>query len=1054
MDRDDFHDLVDQLEDELPTSVVNRGKQLAKSNAVDILLNSENQLLGLVEGSQRNPYKVGIVWEDEDQNYPGYYLFCGCKFFMQHQVGCKHLVALAECHLKLNGHKDTKLPNWHKRLNQIQQKQPPISAPQIFKAAPEGKLRFLLNLKDPYHQLSMCIAPCLMTEKTDGTRRFKSITVNQIGKETWPAEDRALIERLTGLSLEEDDRFLRYRAEKNFLIPAHAYETILPELLEKERIYLITGGHPTRLMQNLLHQTWEVQLAGSYQKNELIIEGHYQFEDQQRAFTESLQIYDEGLVVWPEGISRLKNPHHKYWVSDFISQGEITIEATQAKSFIASLFELPGLPKLTLPEDLGARIEESPLRIELSMEQNPQYSAFLTTHLFFNYGNYKTFGEDLKNPVYFPETNSILHRDASAEQHALSHLSRLGGKYIPPQWGMEKGEWRFPNASFSMLINELNAEGWTLLWKGKSIRKSSSFSLDVRSSGVDWFDVEGKIKFDEEDISFPELLKAIKHGEHLITLKDGGQGWIPPEIRAQLELLGKMGKAEKNQNALRFHGAQSLILDMLLSQVPDVDWDQKSRGLQQKLRAISSPNPHNPPDTFTGELRHYQKEGLGWLLYLNELGIHGCLADDMGLGKTVQVLALLEFRRLKNSNPSLVIMPKSLIYNWQAEAEKFTPHLRVVALHGSSRPKSLAELPEADLYLSSYPLMIRDAHWLKNKTFDYVILDESQAIKNESTKSHKACRLLKSQHRLTMTGTPVENSLDDLWSQLNFLNPGLLGGIKNQGSLNSSSDGLEKIASALRPFLLRRTKEMVATDLPEKIEETLFCDMLPKQAKAYKELQTYYRNALATSVKTKGLNQSKIMVLEALLRLRQTACHPGLVAADKMHFGSGKLQVMMELLEDILPAGHKVLIFSQFTSFLSIVKTQLDQQNIPYAYLDGQSKDRAGEIDRFQTRPDCPVFLISLKAGGVGLNLTAADYILLLDPWWNPAVEAQAIDRAHRIGQTKKVIAYRIVSKDSIEDKILQLQQQKRDLADAILREENSLLRALSPQDLDFLLGS
>ncbi|WFB35386.1 SNF2-related protein [Kiritimatiellota bacterium B12222] len=1052
MNPETLQDLRDQLSYELPYTVVKRGEDLAQKNAVEIIIDSAIELFAHVQGSQSQPYEVGIVAENINTEGADY-LFCNCMFFSKEQVGCKHLVALLDTKLKKRSSHAPQRPDWEKRLQKIQALQKEIPPPAPAPMPAQGELKFLLDQKHPVEGDTLMLAPCSLTKNEEGQQIFKPLNVNLAWEENWNPKDRACFERLMGIVFEENCGFMQYRTEKRLPIPFLNLDNLLPELLDQERIYLNAPDAPPRLLHNHMSQAWEVLLKGNSQGQELSIEGVFAYEDQQREFSEAALTLDQGYIIWTDGISRFKNPQQHSWCVDLFQNGEIKVPSTQVKSFISSIYELPHLPKLELPPELSSPTNQLDLHIELALEFHPDFPINIIGRLFFNYDDYKTHSDNHKTQIYFPETNSLLIRDMQGEQEAIQMLTQLGGQFIPKIWNQEMGEWKFSNIPLPLLVSKLGDEGWTLVWNGKNIHHSSSFSLDVRSSGVDWFDVEGKLAFDEENVPFPELLKAVKNGEHLIALPNGGQGWIPEEIREQIELLGKMGSVESNQNALRFQGAQSLMLDMLLSQQPDVDWDEKSRTLQQKLRAISSPEPFTPPDSFNGDLRAYQKEGLGWLIYLKELGIHGCLADDMGLGKTVQVLALLEHCRLQNAGPSFVVMPKSLIYNWQAEAAKFTPKLRVAVLHGPQRPKSVAELPEADLYLSSYPLVIRDAHWLKNMDFHYVILDESQAIKNEGTKSHKACRLLKSRHRLTMTGTPVENRLDDLWSQLNFLNPGLLGTIKNQGSRELSHEGLDKVAVALRPFLLRRTKEMVATDLPEKIEETLICDMLPKQAKAYKELQSYYRKALTKSVNDKGLNQSKIMVLEALLRLRQTACHPGLVDPDKMSLGSGKLQVMMELLEDILPAGHKVLIFSQFTSFLSIVKSQLDQQEIPYAYLDGKSKDRQAEIDRFQTQEDCPVFLISLKAGGVGLNLTAADYILLLDPWWNPAVEAQAIDRAHRIGQTKKVIAYRIVSKDSIEDKILQLQQKKRELADAILREENSILSGLSPEDLEFLLG-
>jgi SNF2 family DNA or RNA helicase len=342
---------------------------------------------------------------------------------------------------------------------------------------------------------------------------------------------------------------------------------------------------------------------------------------------------------------------------------------------------------------------------------------------------------------------------------------------------------------------------------------------------------------------------------------------------------------------------------------------------------------------------------------------------------------------------------------------------------------------------------------LKDYTFDYVILDEAQAIKNAKTAASKAVRILSSNHRLAISGTPIENHLGELWSLFEFINPGMLGTSswlresKSRKDLADSTCAL--ISKAVRPFILRRTKEQVAKELPPKTEETIFCEMAPKQRKLYNELRDHYRSILTG----KNVSKSKIMVLEALLRLRQTACHPALVKSEYKSQHSGKIDTAMELITDIVPAGHKVLVFSQFTKLLALIKPKLSNSTINYAYLDGKTRKREDKIRQFQEDPDCPVFLISLKAGGLGLNLTAADYVILLDPWWNPAVEAQAIDRAHRIGQERHVFAYRIVTKDSVEEKILELQQQKLDLADAIITQANSLMSRLTAEDLNTLLS-
>ncbi|HEY9436878.1 MAG TPA: SNF2-related protein [Blastocatellia bacterium] len=409
--------------------------------------------------------------------------------------------------------------------------------------------------------------------------------------------------------------------------------------------------------------------------------------------------------------------------------------------------------------------------------------------------------------------------------------------------------------------------------------------------------------------------------------------------------------------------------------------------------------------------------------------------------------------------PSLVVVPKSLVFNWKQEAAKFAPKLRVLDHTGYAREKeSLEHFDDYDLILTTYGTLRNDAVLFKDTRFDYVILDEAQAIKNSDTASAKAARLLNGDHRLALSGTPIENHLGELWSLFEFLNPGMLGAasvFKITGGVgrNPDEETRELLAQALRPFILRRTKSQVAKDLPAKQEQTIFCELEPEQRKLYNELRDHYRNTLLDRVARDGVAKSKMQALEALLRLRQAALHPGLIDNKRVKEDSAKLDLMLPQLVELFEENHKVLVFSQFTSFLAILRRRLDKEKIEYEYLDGSTRDRQARVERFQNDPDCKLFLISLKAGGLGLNLTAAEYVYLLDPWWNPAVESQAIDRAHRIGQTRQVFAYRIIARDTVEEKVLALQNTKRDLADAILNADNSLIRNLTKEDLELLLS-
>src|SRR5438876_2959014 len=446
---------------------------------------------------------------------------------------------------------------------------------------------------------------------------------------------------------------------------------------------------------------------------------------------------------------------------------------------------------------------------------------------------------------------------------------------------------------------------------------------------------------------------------------------------------------------------------------------------------------------------------------LRRFSFGGCLADDMGVGKTAQVLALLESRRELRAagepvGPSLVVVPKSLVFNWKEEAARFTPQLRVLDHTGLERNGN--DFAAYDLVLTTYGTLRRDAWSFKDAEFDYVVLDEAQVVKNAETESSKAARLLRGQHRLAVSGTPMENHLGELWTLFEFLNPGMLGAANAfkvvGGSMRNPDEETRRLLGhALRPFFLRRTKEQVARELPSKTEQTVYCELEPEQRKLYDQLRQHYRDSLLRRIETAGLAKSKIQVLEALLRLRQAACHPGLLDSKRSSDSSAKLDVLLEQLREVLDEGHKALVFSQFTSLLKILRARLNQDGILYEYLDGATRDRQTRVERFQNDKDCRLFLVSLKAGGLGLNLTAAEYVFILDPWWNPAVEAQAVDRAHRIGQTRPVFTYRLIARDTVEEKVLELQKTKRDLAAAIIGAENSMIRDLRSEDLALLLS-
>jgi superfamily II DNA or RNA helicase len=606
------------------------------------------------------------------------------------------------------------------------------------------------------------------------------------------------------------------------------------------------------------------------------------------------------------------------------------------------------------------------------------------------------------------------------------------------------------------LVRELLDAGWVVLAEGVRYRSLDAPRLRV-SSGIDWFQIN-TIGDGEAAVDVHDLLAALKAGRRTVMLGDGTLGMLPEQWLARVAPVLALG--EEEADGVRFQPSQVALIDALLAAQPQVEWDADFARARDAIARFAGVRPEDAAPTFHGALRDYQREALGWMRFLRDFGFGGCLADDMGLGKTVMVLAMLDARRNdpdKRRRPSLVVMPRSLIFNWTSEAARFAPGLRLLDFAHSERQATIAGIAEADVVLITYGTLRRDIEVLKDLEFDYVVLDEAQAIKNVATATAKAVRLLRADHRLALTGTPIENHLGELYSLFEFLNPGLLGSGRVLDARRllggaTSPEYLSRLAAGLRPFFLRRTKEKVTPELPPRTDETLYCELDGEQRRIYNELRQHYRNTLLKKIDKQGMVRSRFDILEALLRLRQAACHTGLVQPTRSG-DSAKFELLLPRLAELIGEGRKALVFSQFTSLLGLLRPLLDSDRVSYEYLDGKTRDREARVARFQGDPSCSLFLISLKAGGVGLNLTAAEYVFLLDPWWNPAVEMQAIDRTHRIGQDKPVFAYRLVARDTVEERILELQAQKRTLADAILNAGSGGLRGLERADLEALLS-
>jgi len=875
-------------------------------------------------------------------------------------------------------------------------------------------------------------------------------------------QDRRILTTLLGAQDQSQYGYSAYASTgSSFLISPQLWEIVLPLMCATGRCML----RPSAIRNEFTRLEWDdgeawelcLRVIPDNRKNYRLI-GLLRRGDVEMPLTQPALIAAGGLVFYEGRVGRLNDFGAFVWISLLRSREAIVFAKSDAEEFMEDLIRLPRQTRLELPDEL--RFETVAAQPKPGLVIKPAKidiwaRDIVIGELSFEYEGSRIAANLTQRNVYQKGQRRVIQRDPQAEAAAKARLAELGFRETYRSAGPSL---ELPAERVPKVVRSLAQEGWRVEAEGKLYKNAGALRLEV-SSGVDWFDLQGTADFGDTVVSLPKLLQAIKLGEHTVRLDDGSFGIIPEEWLAKYRLLSGLG--DMNSDRLRFTRPQAGLLDVLLAEESEVRVDPVFERVRDELQGFAGVKPCDPAPDFKGALRDYQREGLGWLQFLERFGLGGCLADDMGLGKTIQVLALLDLRREQrgaansSQSPSLVVVPRSLVFHWREEAQRFAPKLKILEHFGAGRRHPSEHFDDYDLVITTYGTLARDAVHFKNVRFDYCILDEAQAIKNAGTLSAKAARLIHAEHRVALSGTPVQNHLGELWSLFEFLNPGMLGGATVFGAVGRNPDAATRavLARALRPFILRRTKVQVAKELPAKTEQTIYCDLEVKERELYTELREYYRSRLLKNGAAEGSGQFKIQVLEALLRLRQAACHPGLI--DKQKFGepSAKLDTLLAQVEQVIEENHKALVFSQFTSLLAIVRSRLDISRIPYSYLDGRTRDRQARVEQFQNDPTTNLFLISLKAGGLGLNLHAAEYVYLLDPWWNPAVEAQAIDRAHRIGQTRQVFAYRLIARDTVEEKVLELQQSKRDLADAIISADNSLLHNLTREDLELLLS-
>ncbi|MEJ7823190.1 MAG: SNF2-related protein [Chitinophagaceae bacterium] len=789
------------------------------------------------------------------------------------------------------------------------------------------------------------------------------------------------------------------------------------------------------------------------------IEGQVTSLDKNEWSSSLLFLYNHKLYQW-------QKPEDVLNAEKYFNKPLILSKNNWAEQYQQIVLPLTKEYQVEFDKSLIKEIKEGEPEVRLMLLEKGDYLMFQPL---FSYKGFEAKAND-KNVIIIPEGDKVLlvHRNKEAEGNFIAKLEGLHSQFVRPQDGNSlvlKGADVLKNNWFFLFIDAMNemkvpVSGFEALKNFRFNTAKPSTQIHV-SSGLDWFDAKIELAFGDQVIGIVDIKKALTNKQSFVHLNDGTLGILPDEWIKKYSLLFKVGEGKSNQ--LRLSKYHLSVIDDLYEMRDEKELSFQLDAKYERLRNFKSIPEIDVPKGLADVLRPYQTSGYHWLNYLNDVGWGGILADDMGLGKTVQALTMLRhYKEETGKLTAMVVCPTTLIYNWENEIKKFTPELSYRIHHGSIRTRDANELEQSNIIITTYGTLRSDINVLSKTFFDYIVLDESQAIKNPGSKVTKAACLLTAKNRLCMSGTPLQNNTFDIFAQMNFLNPGLLGSMeffRNEFATPIDKFGepeqKDHLRKLLHPFILRRTKEQVAKDLPEKMETILFCEMEEAQREVYEAYRNSYRDKILGVIDQQGIDKSQLTILQGLMKLRQICDSPAILnEEEKYPNNSIKLdELTREITENI--GEHKALIFSQFLGMLALIKEKLKENNVPFEYFDGSTspQERQRAILNFQENDECRVFLISLKAGGVGLNLTAADYVYIVDPWWNPAVEQQAIDRTHRIGQTKNIFAYRMICKDTIEDKILQLQDRKRILAKELIADDTSFVKSLSKEDVEYLFS-
>ncbi|MBN1465158.1 SNF2 helicase associated domain-containing protein [candidate division KSB1 bacterium] len=1028
-------------------TIFNRGAAYYRNGRVKIVEFDGRRFIARVRGTKL--YTVTLEMTDE-----GWAMGCDCPCW----YGCKHMVAAllqARDYIEEANKMPESMsePAWKKQFAALLQNR----SKDFFTDQPPWVVGFVISTSVWSWQIS---AKKFFQKKDGALGRCESLDVWSLSSvRGGPSAFRAL-DILRKLE-EPSQQSSYYRSSYEATLKYGQDVGPLLTSIQESPVCTLNRGIPSRI---------------KFSETECAVQFHYDESDDSYALTAKIVLsgYEQqdlkdfyllsrkpAYILHRQTLYKVDNTDDAELLLPFLnSTTSISIPKKEFTDFITTTYpKLRQRSEVPLPSSMEQSVISAFNGKRIVLEEEPEQ---LRIRMQFQYGDHAINLEDDRPTIVDLTDNrvTIIRRDLPTEKQAADAMKETHARKMP------EGGWRvLDSRAMNWLFKHIPAllqQGFDIvgretLTKYKVRTSIPRISVGI-SSDIDWFDIQLEISIEGIQLSMKELKKALRNKERYVKLVDNSFAQLPEDWFARFQHLFHFATVE--EEVIRASSRHALLLDELFQDAADMQTDDGFRQNLERLQAFDRIKEQPLPAGLVGTLRPYQRKGYDWLCFLRDYRLGGCLADDMGLGKTIQALTLLQHEKEAGvRTPSLVVCPTSVVYNWQLEATKFAPELRTRIHTGVGRDKSGEAFAEVDLVLTTYGIMMRDAELLRATTFHYLILDESQKIKNPHSQSAYVACHLNASHRLVLTGTPVENNTLELWSQFQFINPGLLGtlpyfrqGFAAQIEKYKNQETARLLRRMIYPFILRRSKEMVAAELPTKSEQTLLCDLSAGQRKAYEAWRDVYRAKLLKLIDEQGVDKSRMNVLQGLTRLRQIANHPALIDPE-MQEDSGKFEVLFDLVEDIIQEGHKLLLFSQFVKMLTLVRQRFDVLGIPYEYLDGSTQKRQERVDNFQTNDEVRAFLISLRAGGTGLNLTAADYVIHVDPWWNPAVEMQATDRAHRIGQDKKVFVYKLITKDTVEEKIVQLQERKKKLVADLVTTESGFFKSLDRDDIEVLFS-